>query len=296
MLTVPDRVYCWIPATLLAGITACAQVPSQPRGPWAVASGGTSIMIPAADGTQITAIVDGNSRIVSASGRTKAGTFLALQISYQTAGLTYTFNGPVTGLFNITVVQGQRAVAVQASTSTRARLVLIYQTPYRQVPSLDDELQTYTTDSPKGVLPNPKSGSIPGPMQVFPYVGNVFPQYEAAAKYFAPALDLIANSTPPWPTGNGGYTIATKLESDQFPPRKVCSIPDAAGSAYGLLVCIGVGIDSGTLSQYPNELLVEDGLTSLQGGGDPHGGKPCILGEGPKGMPNKDDCASPPLK
>lgn len=71
-------------------------------------------------------------------------------------------------------------------------------------------------------------------------IKSVFPQYEAAAKYFALALHLIANSTPPWPTGNGGYTIATKLESDQLPPRKVCSIPDAAGSACGLLVGIGV--------------------------------------------------------
>ena len=185
---------------------------------------------PAADGSSITIIQDGDMRIISAYGVPKGGTFLEVDISYQPAGVTYTFNGPVAGILTITVLNGTRAVYVEASTPNEKVYTLILQWPCVQVPDLSEELATYTVDSvlDRSLNKNQQpTAGLAGPTQAYLHAGNAinnyFQAYAPAGQYFAPVFTKIATSAPPSNTGAPATSIVAKLQSDQsVPPPKTC--------------------------------------------------------------------------
>jgi hypothetical protein len=306
MLAFLRKAIPWVCAALINGV-AIAQVALKPNvgAPVGPPAGDTWVTFPAADGSQITAVVDGNSRIISAYGLPKGGTFLEVDISYQPAGITYTFNGPVPGILTVTVLHGTRAVYVEASTPNEKVYTLVLQWPCVQVPDLSEELATYTIDSVPDRSLNrneqPTAG-IPGPMQAFPRAGNAinndFQAYAVAAQYFAPVFTFIANS-PPSNTGAPATSIVAKLESDQsVPPPKVCSTSDA-GNVFGLLVCVGVGIGNGVSSPVPDQVLKSNGLTCNPGGEDNAPPLHCSQGSVPNGTSSSGpggNCAAPPDK
>jgi len=247
----------------------------------------------AADGSQIAATFDPTGKVILASGTTKNGAPLRVEIAYRPGGLAYTLIVPNADPLKIYVLQGKRTVAVQASAGELATLNLIYQTPYVQVPDFMEFLQVYTA-MPDHVE---KSEELPGEAQVYPFVGNVlkgsFPAYEAAAQYFTPVFKSASNQRLP---ASHGFTIATKLVQYQTAAfkNKVCDTTDAGGSAFGLLVCFSVGIATGTQSPYPDALLAKAGLAGFIADGTHPTGvlQPCAM-SGPDAMSAKPNCDSP---
>jgi hypothetical protein len=298
MLAVFRKAIPWVGAALVTGVAVAQQL--QPNVGDAVSDSWTTV--PAADGSHITTILDGDKRLISAYGVPRGGTFLEVDISYQPAGITYTFNGPVPGILTITVLNGTRAVYVEASTANEKVYTLILQWPCVQVPELGLDLATYTVDSVPDRSLNkneqPTAG-LPGPTQAYLHAGaainNDFQAYAPAAQYFAPVLTPVANHAPPPNAVAPPTSIVAKLQSDQsVPPPQVCPTSDA-GNSFGLLACIGVGIGNGAPSPIPDQVLKSDGLTCNPGGGPSGTVLPCDQGSAASDT-SSGACAKAPQK
>jgi hypothetical protein len=271
MLAFLRKAIPWVCAALINGV-AVAQVPLKPNVGDAVSDSWNTV--PAADGSSITIILDGDMRIISAYGVPKGGTFLEVDISYQAAGITYTFNGPVPGILTIMVLNGVRAVYVEASTPNEKVYTLILQWPCVQAPDLTLDLATYTVDSDPDRSHNSNgqpTDKLAGPTQAYLHAGNAinndFQAYAPAAQYFAPVFSRIANHAPPSNAATPPTSIVAKLENDQASPPPLVCVTSDAGNPFGLLVCIGVGIGNGVPSMVPMQLLSSNSLICNPGGG-----------------------------
>jgi hypothetical protein len=278
----------WLVVLLASGV-ASAQVVSLPHAPPTVPPGGARITFTASDGTIIAALVDANSRIVSASGTPKGGKLTELEINYQDAALTYLLTSSGSpGSLSIAVSENVRGVEVQAQALSVKNTFLITQHPQAPDPDPTDSLEFYW--GPAAVSPQ-----FSDVTKLYSYLGNtlnsLYKAYGPALAYFAPVLDFIANTASPWRPVSG-YEIATALFANQSAPYKMCSKPDAGGSAFGLLVCIGVGVESTTFNSDVGTLIVQWHLLPIAGGSHPTvGPQPCVM-SGPDAKAGKPNCKS----